>query len=40
VDIRISEYQAEHEVLAWCPDFLISCTLISWSPDARFEEVE
>jgi hypothetical protein len=40
VDIRISEYQVEPIALAWCLDFPIPCPLISWSPDARFTEVE
>jgi hypothetical protein len=40
VDIRLSEYRAEQGSLIWCPDFLISCTLISWSPDTRLYEVE
>jgi hypothetical protein len=29
VDIRISEYQDKEEVLVWCPDSLVPCTLIS-----------
>jgi hypothetical protein len=40
VAIRISEYQAEKEVLAWSPDFLVPCILISWSPDIRPKQVE
>jgi hypothetical protein len=40
VDIRISEYQVEQEVLVWSPDFLIPFILISWSPDARLDRVE
>jgi hypothetical protein len=35
VDIRTSEYQAEKEIFIWSPDILVSCTLISWSPDTR-----
>jgi hypothetical protein len=35
VGIRISEYQAEQEILIWFPDCLVPCTLRSWSPDTR-----
>jgi hypothetical protein len=35
VDIRKSEYQDEQRALTWYPDFPVSCTLISWSPDTR-----
>jgi hypothetical protein len=40
VDIRILEHWVELIALAWCPHFPILCPLISWSPDARFTEVE
>jgi len=40
VDIRMSEYQIEKEVLLWSPDFLVPGTLISWSPYTRLNQVE
>jgi hypothetical protein len=35
--IRIS---GSTRILAWSRDFLVPYTLISWSPDIRFNEVE